>query len=82
MGLDRKSLSHYLAMTNAFAGDYEKYLDMDWKSKPSRGKSMKENHEYVDVGRNDPCPCGSGKKYKKCCLKSGKYEKYVEVRRD
>jgi preprotein translocase subunit SecA len=20
------------------------------------------------VGRNDPCPCGSGKKYKKCCL--------------
>lgn len=22
-----------------------------------------------DVGRNDPCPCGSGKKYKKCCGK-------------
>jgi hypothetical protein len=21
----------------------------------------------VDAGRNDPCPCGSGKKYKKCC---------------
>lgn len=21
------------------------------------------------VGRNDPCPCGSGKKYKACCLK-------------
>ena len=21
-----------------------------------------------NVGRNDPCPCGSGKKYKKCCL--------------
>jgi ABC-type uncharacterized transport system YnjBCD substrate-binding protein len=20
------------------------------------------------VGRNDPCPCGSGKKFKKCCL--------------
>jgi hypothetical protein len=20
------------------------------------------------IGRNDPCPCGSGKKYKKCCL--------------
>jgi preprotein translocase subunit SecA len=24
----------------------------------------------VKVGRNDPCPCGSGKKYKKCCGKS------------
>ena len=23
------------------------------------------------VGRNAPCPCGSGKKYKKCCLKKG-----------
>jgi len=22
----------------------------------------------VEVGRNDPCPCGSGKKYKQCCL--------------
>lgn len=21
----------------------------------------------VEVGRNDPCPCGSGKKFKKCC---------------
>jgi uncharacterized protein len=21
------------------------------------------------VGRNDPCPCGSGKKYKQCCMK-------------
>src|SRR5436190_24234375 len=20
------------------------------------------------IGRNDPCPCGSGRKYKKCCL--------------
>jgi len=22
-----------------------------------------------DIGRNDLCPCGSGKKYKKCCMK-------------
>jgi hypothetical protein len=22
----------------------------------------------MDIPRNDPCPCGSGKKYKKCCL--------------
>ena len=24
-------------------------------------------HKQPTVGRNDPCPCGSGKKYKKCC---------------
>ena len=22
----------------------------------------------VKIGRNDPCPCGSGKKFKKCCI--------------
>ena len=27
--------------------------------------------EDPKVGRNDPCPCGSGKKFKKCCGKSG-----------
>jgi hypothetical protein len=26
--------------------------------------------EQPKIGRNDPCPCGSGKKYKKCCLKN------------
>lgn len=25
-------------------------------------------HETPPTGRNDPCPCGSGKKFKKCCL--------------
>ena len=24
-------------------------------------------HTDQEPGRNDPCPCGSGKKYKKCC---------------
>jgi hypothetical protein len=27
--------------------------------------------EETRVGRNDPCPCGSGKKFKKCCMKDG-----------
>jgi len=27
--------------------------------------------EHPKVGRNEPCPCGSGKKYKKCCGKGG-----------
>jgi preprotein translocase subunit SecA len=33
------------------------------RSEPSRSGQK--------VGRNDPCPCGSGKKYKKCCLAKG-----------
>jgi hypothetical protein len=31
------------------------------KAEPVRSRGM-------TVGRNDPCPCGSGHKYKKCCL--------------
>jgi SEC-C motif-containing protein len=30
-------------------------------------KPMPSHREQAKVGRNEPCPCGSGKKYKKCC---------------
>lgn len=30
--------------------------------------TMRELRRKSKVGRNDPCPCGSGRKYKKCCL--------------
>ncbi|MEK6779408.1 MAG: SEC-C metal-binding domain-containing protein, partial [Candidatus Deferrimicrobiota bacterium] len=33
----------------------------------SRAGETTQRHTKVKVGRNDPCPCGSGKKYKKCC---------------
>lgn len=29
-------------------------------------RRFQEQHGQVKVGRNDPCPCGSGRKYKKC----------------
>jgi hypothetical protein len=34
----------------------------DWPAPPSRA---------TKIPRNAPCPCGSGKKYKKCCMKKG-----------
>ena len=27
--------------------------------------------DVIEIGRNDPCPCGSGKKYKSCCIEKG-----------
>ncbi|MEM9290068.1 MAG: SEC-C metal-binding domain-containing protein [Acidobacteriota bacterium] len=27
-----------------------------------------------EIGRNDPCPCGNGKKYKHCCIHTGGVE--------
>jgi len=35
------------------------------ESQPVTNTPRKE--DGTKVGRNDPCPCGSGKKYKKCC---------------
>lgn len=42
---------------------------------PERRKEIKKDYNSTKtvvkgekIGRNDPCPCGSGKKYKKCCL--------------
>ena len=32
--------------------------------------SIKEERKKSKIGRNDPCPCGSGKKYKNCCGKN------------
>ncbi len=34
-------------------------------------KSQPMVRETPKVGRNEPCPCGSGKKYKKCCGRLG-----------
>ena len=31
-----------------------------------------------DIGRNDPCPCGSGRKYKKCCQRAHRLQKESE----
>jgi SEC-C motif domain protein len=48
------------------------FVDGDAKLKVD-GQEQVATTQYVregpKVGRNDPCPCGSGKKYKKCCGK-------------
>jgi SEC-C motif len=56
----------------------------DWESNEDKNEDVNfDDFEIMDdvdthilpirtepkIGRNDPCPCGSGKKYKKCCLK-------------
>lgn len=41
--------------------------------KEERERIERAKHEpvtVVKIGRNEPCPCGSGKKYKKCCLQN------------
>ena len=38
------------------------------KSKLISGRSRLVGSAFRQTGRNDPCPCGSGRKYKRCCL--------------
>jgi hypothetical protein len=40
-------------------------FDTDYEEPPALEPA---ENKFRNVGRNDPCPCGSGKKFKKCCL--------------
>jgi hypothetical protein len=40
-----------------------------WRERARTGTTL--TRAAPKVGRNDPCPCGSGRKYKKCCLPQG-----------
>ena len=44
--------------------DWKEMADLEFDALPT----MPVTNAWRHVGRNDPCPCGSGKKAKKCCL--------------
>jgi uncharacterized protein YecA (UPF0149 family) len=43
------------------------------ETKVKHGRRIVHGHKELSekLGRNDLCPCGSGKRFKKCCLTSG-----------
>jgi hypothetical protein len=46
-------------------------LPAGWSPQPSSDRTqddVRASPRRAKIGRNEPCPCGSGKKYKKCCL--------------
>lgn len=72
---DEKTLKHLLASFRQ--RDFCRVIHDRWKKmgpvgreivRLSAGKASSANPTGPKVGRNDPCPCGSGKKFKKCCL--------------
>lgn len=71
-----ETLEHrdYSALGVSSAGQDEVYSPAQSKSAQAGmftaetpGKAAPVHREEPKVGRNDPCPCGSGKKFKKCC---------------
>ena len=57
------------------------YEEIEEKWERFLEEEQKEIDKYKNIKRNDLCPCGSGKKYKKCCLnkeiKILPYQKYI-----
>lgn len=51
----------YATLRKSFTDDIDEYL------KSPAGADARALISRLKVGRNDPCPCGSGKKYKACC---------------
>jgi hypothetical protein len=64
----------YLGSTGSFP-DAASWSDALNEIGPAYSESIREDGSIkgktvtraLKIGRNDPCPCGSGKKYKKCC---------------
>ena len=44
----------------------ERYAERFRNDGSVKGETVR--HSLAKVGRNDPCPCGSGRKFKKCCI--------------
>lgn len=47
--------------------DVLRHVEYNQAGTSSEPLSVTAAHRTHKVGRNDPCPCGSGKKHKKCC---------------
>jgi hypothetical protein len=54
----------YNQIINTWAG----YKDDDYNTENTKNEPYRSDPK---IGRNDLCPCGSGKKYKKCCIDKG-----------
>jgi hypothetical protein len=60
-----EELSGWYCFTEQYRDDQERWRR---QTEADRARSQRLENPFKGVGRNDPCPCGSGKKFKKCCL--------------
>jgi hypothetical protein len=65
--IERNSEVRNLINTFSIKNDYIDYLD-SYFIKPHRIPTPQYIRETPKIGRNQLCECGSGKKYKKCCI--------------
>ena len=60
-----EELSGWYCFSEQYREDRERW---ERRAEADRARRQSLDNTVKGVGRNDPCPCGSGKKFKKCCL--------------
>jgi hypothetical protein len=60
-----EELSGWYCFTEQYSEDQERWRR---RAEATRARGQRLENPFRGIGRNDPCPCGSGKKFKKCCL--------------
>ena len=74
IGMDVISLGNFVVSTwrgkTSFSFECPSSQRIDLLPDNSRRNIDGPHINTMNIGRNDPCPCGSGKKYKRCCGKS------------
>ena len=70
-----KAFTDTIGALSQWYGFSEEYLRKEREAEPAERQPIQTiqktstiSNPHRNVGRNDPCPCGSGKKFKKCCL--------------
>ena len=60
-----------ITLIDEYGNEQEVYSSMmkDKRTREIFGIKLRPyEKEFPKIGRNEPCPCGSGLKYKKCCI--------------
>ena len=60
-----EEFSGWYCFTEQYRVDQERWRR---QATANHGRSQRLENPFKGIGRNDACPCGSGKKFKKCCL--------------
>jgi uncharacterized protein len=60
----RRFFNHCRSFVTELANQWHRRVLEQKRSQPP----VIDKGSHAKTGRNDPCPCGSGRKYKKCCL--------------
>jgi hypothetical protein len=66
-----EELSGWYCFSEQYREDQERWRR---QAEADTGRSQHLQNPFKGIGRNDPCPCGSGKKFKKCCLATVRLE--------